>query len=745
MSGYFSHNKWQMAVTTLPTIAQPEIWGGIECTINRVGDQFFDQLHFMNHYKRHSDLEQIAGLGIKKIRYPVLWEKHQPTPDTEIDWSWTDSRLTFFREAGIDVIAGLVHHGSGPAFTDMLDPRFPELLAAYALKVAERFPHLRYFTPVNEPLTTARFSGLYGLWYPHKHSDKEFIQMLLHECKATALAMEAIRTVIPDAQLVQTEDLGKTYSTPLLQYQADFENQRRWLSYDLLCGRVDEAHPLWAYLMKLGLPETEFRFFTDHPCVPDVFGFNHYVTSERYLDENLDQYGAHTHGGNGKHRYADVEAVRVELDHETGIKVLLREAWQRYGRPMAVTEVHLHCHREEQLRWFKYMWASCVELKEEGVDLKAVTAWAMLGSVGWNKLLTKPRGMYEPGVFDLRGGAARPTALASYIRNINAEQEQHHLAQEKGWWQRSTRFFNYTPVLSLQGENLTRKDFRPLMIIGRSGTLGKAFAHACYLRSIPFVLLGRQDCDITDMESVNAAYETYKPWAVVNAAGYVRVDDAEHDALRCFHANCAGAVNLATLCRDKGLGFMTFSTDLVFDGFKNKPYVESDPVNPLSVYGRTKAACEQAVLDVYPKALVIRTAAFFGPNDAFNFVHYVIDSLSRQTQVTVADDVKVSPTYIPDLVNVSLDLLIDEEQGIRHLANKGSVTWAELAMETARMFRLNAMFINAQPASAMNMEAARPRYSVLGSEKGILMPTLDDALRRFSKERKQPVQYRSIV
>lgn len=190
-----------MAENNVHSFEKPEIWGGIECTINRVNDQFFDQLHFMNHYKRFSDLEQIAGLGIKSIRYPVLWEKHQPTPHAEIDWTWTESRLQFFKDSGIEVVAGLVHHGSGPAFTNMLDPKFPELLAAYALKVAERFPHLRCFTPVNEPLTTARFSGLYGLWFPHKCSDKHFMLMLLNECKATVLAMQAIRTVIPDAQL----------------------------------------------------------------------------------------------------------------------------------------------------------------------------------------------------------------------------------------------------------------------------------------------------------------------------------------------------------------------------------------------------------------------------------------------------------------------------------------------------------------------------------------------------------------
>jgi dTDP-4-dehydrorhamnose reductase len=312
------------------------------------------------------------------------------------------------------VIAGLVHHGSGPAFTNLLDENFPTLLAVYAEQVIQQFPHLNYFTPVNEPLTTARFSGLYGLWYPHNTDDTLFLKMLLNELKGTVLAMQAIRKVNPAAKLVQTEDLGKTYSTRTLQYQADFENERRWLTYDLLCGKVDSNHKLWKYLLKKKITEEELAFFQENVCVPDVFGFNHYLTSERFLDGRLNRYPRHTHGGNGRHVYADVEAVRVELKEETGIRVLLREAWQRYRQPMAVTEVHLHCHREEQLRWFKHIWTTCNQLSGEGVQIDAVTSWAMLGSYGWNKLLTEPEGDYEPGVFDVRNGSPRPTALAGY-------------------------------------------------------------------------------------------------------------------------------------------------------------------------------------------------------------------------------------------------------------------------------------------------------------------------------------------
>jgi dTDP-4-dehydrorhamnose reductase len=258
----------------------PQIWGGIECTINRVRQQFIDQLEYSGHYNRPEDIDLLTGIGIRKLRYPILWEKHQPERDSVIDWSWSEKQLNAIREKGVDVIAGLVHHGSGPVFTHMLDDDFPYLLAEYAAKVAEKFPWIQYYTPVNEPLTTARFSGLYGIWYPHARDSESCFRMLLNEIRGTVLSMQAIRKVNPSAKLVQTEDLGKTYSTPKLKYQAKFENERRWLTFDLLCGKVKKGHLLWKYLMNLGITERELQFFQENTCEPDVFGFNHYVTSE---------------------------------------------------------------------------------------------------------------------------------------------------------------------------------------------------------------------------------------------------------------------------------------------------------------------------------------------------------------------------------------------------------------------------------------------------------------------------------
>ncbi len=153
-------------------------------------------------------------------------------------------------------------------YVNLMDDSFASGLAAYAAAVAERFPWIEYYTPVNEPLTTARFCGLYGLWYPHDSNDKSFLRILVNECKATILAMQAIRKINPQAKLVHTEDLGRIHSTPLLKYQADFENERRWLGLDLLCGKVNPTHPLWNYLSANGITAEDLQFFTENAMPP---------------------------------------------------------------------------------------------------------------------------------------------------------------------------------------------------------------------------------------------------------------------------------------------------------------------------------------------------------------------------------------------------------------------------------------------------------------------------------------------
>jgi dTDP-4-dehydrorhamnose reductase len=722
-----------------------ELWGGLECTVNRVRDDYFSQLDRNGHAARADDIARFAALGIRAIRYPILWERTAPDGLDKADWSWADERLPALRDAGVTPIAGLVHHGSGPRHTSLVDPAFAEQLAEYAGAVAARYPWLEYYTPVNEPCTTARFAGLYGLWYPHGRDDRSFVQALLNQCRAVVLSMRAIRRINPNAKLVQTDDLGKTYSTPEMAHVADYYNERRWLAWDLLCGKVGPGHALWKYLMATGIDESAFLWFRANPCPPDIIGVNYYVTSERWLDHRPERYPEHHRGLADGQPCADIEAARVLATPTPGIAPLLSEIWDRYHIPLAVTEAHIDANREDQLRWLLEIWEAAKQSQQNGVDVRAVTVWALLGSFDWNSLVTQCKGYYEPGPFDVRSPQPRPTAVAAMMRELSGGKPlSHPVLRGQGWWRRPGRFL-CQPVatpdaltsISADGHRLVGTAAAPILILGATGTLGRAFARICQKRNLVYRLLSRAEMDIADPDSVERALAQFRPWAVINTCGYVRVDEAENDAERCLRENTVGPAILAAACARHGVHLTTFSSDLVFDGKRDEPYVETDAVAPLNVYGRSKAEAEVRVLDQHPGALVVRTSSFFGPWDKFNFVTLALAALDRGESFVAASDLTVSPTYVPDLVHACLDLAIDRESGIWHLANGGAVTWAELARKAAERAGVDAGPLVAQPGSACNYAAQRPRYSALHSERAMLLPTLDDALGRYLELRGQ--------
>lgn len=726
-------------MNTTGLLSRPQVWGGVECTINRVGDRYSSQIERSGHACRPDDLVRFAELGISAIRYPVLWERIAPVSLEAPDWGWPDERLALLRDLGISPIVGLLHHGSGPRYTSLRDRDFPTKLAAYAAAVAARYPYVDHYTPVNEPLTTARFSGLYGVWYPHARDNASFCDMLLNQCKGTVLAMSAIRHINPQARLVQTEDLGKTHGTLPLLYQVTFNNELRWLTWDLLCGRVDRHHYLWHWLTRhCSARPAALSWFCDHPCVPDMLGVNHYVTSERVLDHDVSRYPAELHGGNGRDRYVDVEAVRCPAASVAGIGSLLNEAWQRYGLPIAITEAHIDATRDDQVRWLAEIWGAARGALRRGVDIRAVTAWALLGSYDWNSLVTQELGYYEPGAFDLRGAEPRKTAVGHLIGELAAGREPcHAILDGPGWWNRPGRH-HPRPLQSVDGDS--QFDFTarsgsspPLLIAGATGTLGRAFARICTERGLSFCLVSRQEMDIADASSVKGALALRRPWAVINAAGYVRVDEAELQQERCFRENTVGACVLAEVCRDNNLPLVTFSSDLVFDGEQCIPYTEADRPRPLNTYGRSKCAAEKGVLARHPGALVVRTSSLFGPWDRVNHMTRAFEALRTGMPVATPGQQTITPTYVPDLVHACLDLLLDREAGVVHLTNGEPTTWGELVARAARLAHLDTSGLRLcdGDGGGMHCVAARPPYSALGSVRCRILPPLGDALHRF--------------
>jgi dTDP-4-dehydrorhamnose reductase len=223
-----------------------------------------------------------------------------------------------------------------------------------------------------------------------------------------------------------------------------------------------------------------------------------------------------------------------------------------------------------------------------------------------------------------------------------------------------------------------------------------------------------------------------EPWAVINAAGWVRVDEAERAPEACLAANAEGAVRLARAARDRSLPSVGFSSDLVFDGRRREPYVESDRPAPLNVYGRSKARAEREILDLGGTPLMIRTAAFFSPYDPHNFAAHLIRALVAGQPFEAASDLIVSPTYVPDLVDATLDLLIDGEDGVRHLANEGAVSWAEFARLIALALSLDPELVRSRHAGEFGWLARRPAYAALGTERGQVMPALHAAVARHA-------------
>jgi len=219
------------------------------------------------------------------------------------------------------------------------------------------------------------------------------------------------------------------------------------------------------------------------------------VTSERWLDERVGLYPRVSVGSNGRHAYADVEAVRACPDPIWGHAGALAAVWERYGRPVALTEVHLGGSREEQLRWWDEAWRAALESRRRGIDVRAVTAWALFGSHDWDSLLVGDDGHYEAGAYDVRSSPPQPTALARAVASCAKEGGfDHPVLDMPGWWRRRTRFDHGGPKTTAPAAPL---DARYVLVCGEAETLARAVIEACAARGLACkrTLLGRGEAE----------------------------------------------------------------------------------------------------------------------------------------------------------------------------------------------------------------------------------------------------------
>lgn len=260
------------------------------------------------------------------------------------------------------------------------------------------------------------------------------------------------------------------------------------------------------------------------------------------------------------------------------------------------------------------------------------------------------------------------------------------------------------------------KLYDSILITGGGGMLGNALADLLVSRGHRPISPTHQELDIADRSALKGVFADHKPTLVLNCAAYTKVDLCEQETQKANAINGHAVGDLANLCRTSGAILVHVSTDFVFDGSLHRPYLPTDPVNPLSAYGKSKLLGEQELQKNAPdRWLIVRTAWVYGRYGA-NFPRTMIQAAQAGKPLTVVNDQMGAPTYTVDLAQAILDLLDTGASGLWHATNSGNTSWYDFAKATLEEFGIraeitpitSAEWVKKRPDSAI-----RPAYSIL--------------------------------
>ncbi|MEA2016431.1 MAG: dTDP-4-dehydrorhamnose reductase [Actinomycetota bacterium] len=230
-------------------------------------------------------------------------------------------------------------------------------------------------------------------------------------------------------------------------------------------------------------------------------------------------------------------------------------------------------------------------------------------------------------------------------------------------------------------------------------------------------LVGLKDIDVCNREMSESVLKRINPDIIINTAAFHEVDLCEDESLSAFKVNVIGVKNLSFICRDLGIPLVHFSTDYVFDGEKNTPYVESDCARPLSMYGISKLAGEQLIQYTLDKYYIARLSGLYGQKGSVgkrgtNFVEMVIKMAEGKKEIRVVNDQILTPTSTVDVAEKLFELVQTEKYGIYHMTNTGFCSWYEFTGEALRLVKLDTEIIPIT-TDQFGAKAKRPHYSVL--------------------------------
>jgi len=271
------------------------------------------------------------------------------------------------------------------------------------------------------------------------------------------------------------------------------------------------------------------------------------------------------------------------------------------------------------------------------------------------------------------------------------------------------------------------------MVLGAGGQLGSEL-----VRLLPeAAAFLRDQVSVSDRAAVETALLRYRPDVVFNCAAYNAVDRAETEPEAAYAVNAAGAENVALACRRLGARLVHFSTNFVFDGRLDRPYIEKDEARPLGVYGKSKLDGELAVLAALPESLVIRTAAVFGDRGSAikggSFPGRILERARRGERIRVVSDQWVNPTYARDLAQAALDLVSGNLVGVVHAVADGCCGWDEFARATLAACGVDA---TVEPVNTADLAApaARPLNGCLGSVRTNPLRAWGDGLEEWAAQ-----------
>jgi dTDP-4-dehydrorhamnose reductase len=272
------------------------------------------------------------------------------------------------------------------------------------------------------------------------------------------------------------------------------------------------------------------------------------------------------------------------------------------------------------------------------------------------------------------------------------------------------------------------------LVLGAGGQLGSELTRLLS----ESVGLTRDDLSVTDVAGLDRTFSTQRPEVVFNCAAFNAVDRAEAEPANADAVNAAGPANVAAACQRFGARLVHFSTNFVFDGLLDRPYVEADTPRPLGVYGRSKLAGERAVLAASPGALVIRTAAVFGDRGSAvkggSFPERIVERALRGEAIKVVSDQRVNPTYARDLAQAALQLAAGELRGTVHVVAGGCCGWDELARAALAECGVEAE-VEAIDSGELAAAAPRPLNGCLESTRTTALRPWRDGLAEWAVRR----------